>query len=101
MGLSEEDLDALYRSGIIHDIGKIGVPDAVLQKPGPLNADELVLMRAHPEIGENIVRPLRTGSDLLPIVRHHHAAFHGHRCPHGCAGTATPLPTRILPLPAS
>src|SRR4029077_4893014 len=51
MGLPEADLDALYRGGIIHDIGKIGVPDAVLQKPGPLNAAELVLMRAHPEIG--------------------------------------------------
>src|SRR5260370_157999 len=63
MGLQDGDLDALYRGGIIHDIGKIGVPDAVLLKPGSLNADELVLMRAHPEIGENIVRPLRSGYD--------------------------------------
>ncbi|HEX9560047.1 MAG TPA: HD domain-containing phosphohydrolase [Candidatus Dormibacteraeota bacterium] len=96
MGLPEEDLDALYRGGIIHDIGKIGVPDAVLQKPGPLDADELVLMRAHPEIGENIVRPLRTGSDLLPIVRHHHEAFDGHGYPDGLRGTGIPLLARIV-----
>jgi len=96
MGLPEEDLDALYRGGIIHDIGKIGVPDAVLQKPGPLDADELVLMRAHPEIGENIVRPLRTGSDLLPIVRHHHEAFDGHGYPDGLRGTRIPLLARIV-----
>jgi putative two-component system response regulator len=96
MGLSEEDLDALYRGGIIHDIGKIGVPDAVLLKPGPLDANELVLMRAHPEIGENIVRPLHTGSDLLPIVRHHHEAFDGHGYPDRLRGTAIPLLARIV-----
>jgi len=96
LGLAEDDLDALYRGGIIHDIGKIGVPDAVLQKPGPLNADELVLMRAHPEIGENIVRPLRTAYDLLPIVRHHHEAFDGHGYPDGLRGTAIPLLARIV-----
>ncbi len=96
MGLPEQDLDALYRGGIIHDIGKIGVPDAVLLKPGSLNADELVLMRAHPEIGENIVRPLRSGSDLLPIVRHHHEAFDGRGYPDGLRGTAIPLLARIV-----
>ncbi len=96
LGLPEEDLDALYRGGIIHDIGKIGVPDAVLLKPGPLDANEIVLMRAHPEIGENIVRPLRSGWDLLPIIRHHHEAYDGRGYPDGLAGTAIPLPARIV-----
>ncbi|HEV2140967.1 MAG TPA: HD domain-containing phosphohydrolase [Candidatus Dormibacteraeota bacterium] len=96
MGLPEEDLDALYRGGIIHDIGKIGVPDAVLLKPGPLNSSEMMLMRAHPEIGENILRPLRSGSDLLPIVRHHHEAFDGRGYPDGLRGTAIPLLARIV-----
>jgi len=96
MGLPEEDLDALYRGGIIHDIGKIGVPDRVLLKPGPLDANELMLMRAHPEIGENIVRPLHTGSNLLPIVRHHHEAFDGHGYPDGLRGTSIPLLARIV-----
>src|SRR5260370_22292338 len=96
MGLQEGDLDALYRGGIIHDIGKIGVPDAVLLQPGSLNADELVLMRAHPEIGENIVRPLRSRSDLLPIVRHHHAASDGPGYPDRLRGTAIPLLAPIV-----
>jgi putative two-component system response regulator len=96
MGLPEEDLDALYRGGIIHDIGKIGVPDAVLLKPGPLDSNELVLMRAHPEIGENIVRPLRSGSDLLPIIRHHHEAWDGRGYPDGLRGNAIPLLARIV-----
>jgi putative two-component system response regulator len=96
LGLPEEDLDALYRGGIIHDIGKIGVPDAVLLKPGPLDANEMMLMRAHPEIGENIVRPLRTGSDLLPIIRHHHEAYDGRGYPDGLVGTAIPLLARIV-----
>ena len=96
LGLAEDDLDALYRGGIIHDIGKIGVPDAVLLKPGPLDERELMLMRAHPEIGENIVRPLRSGSDLLPIVRHHHEAFDGHGYPDGLRGTSIPLLARIV-----
>jgi len=74
LGLRRRTSTPCYRGGIIHDIGKIGVPDAVLLKPGPLDANEIVLMRAHPEIGENIVRPLRSGSDLLPIIRHHHEA---------------------------
>jgi putative two-component system response regulator len=96
MGLPDEDLEALYRGGLIHDIGKIGVPDAVLLKPGPLNSSEMMLMRSHPEIGENILRPLRTGSDLLPIVRHHHEAFDGHGYPDGLRGTAIPLLARIV-----
>src|SRR2546421_10696140 len=58
MGLATSDLDALYRGGLIHDIGKIGVPDAILLKPGPLDAEELTAMHLHPIIGENIVAPL-------------------------------------------
>jgi putative two-component system response regulator len=77
LGLSEPDLDALSRGGIIHDIGKIGVPDAILLKPASLDCDELVRMRAHPIIGERIVRPLRSGASLLPIIRHHHERFDG------------------------
>ncbi|TME57938.1 MAG: HD domain-containing protein, partial [Chloroflexi bacterium] len=57
---------------------------------------ELMLMRAHPEIGENIVRPLHTGSNLLPIVRHHHEAFDGHGYPDGLRGTSIPLLARIV-----
>ena len=96
MGLSERALDALYRGGIIHDIGKIGVPDAILLKPGPLDSAELALMRLHPEIGESIVKPLRSAASLLPIIRNHHEHFDGSGYPDGLAGRAIPHLARIV-----
>ena len=96
MGLVGADLDALYRGGLIHDIGKIGVPDAVLLKPGPLNKEELAAMRLHPVIGENIVAPLRTGTALLPIIRHHHENFDGTGYPDRLAGASIPQLARIV-----
>jgi cyclic di-GMP phosphodiesterase len=94
--LPEADLDALYRGGMIHDIGKIGVSDAILLKPGPLNAGERRLMREHPLIGERIIRPLRSGADLLPIVRHHHERFDGRGYPDGLAGQEIPVSARVV-----
>lgn len=96
LGLSGPALDALYRGGIIHDIGKIGVPDAILLKPGPLNAQELQAMRRHPIIGETIVAPLRSGETLLPIIRHHHENFDGSGYPDGLAGSKIPRLARIV-----
>ena len=96
MRLPERALDALYRGGIIHDIGKIGVPDSILQKPGPLDSDELRTMQHHPLIGESIVRPLRSGVPLLPIVRHHHERVDGSGYPDGLKGRAIPHLARIV-----
>jgi putative two-component system response regulator len=96
LGLPERALDALYRGGIIHDIGKIGVPDAILLKPGPLDSDELKIMRMHPLVGESIVRPLRSGVPLLPIVRHHHERIDGTGYPDGLKGRAIPHLARIV-----
>jgi len=96
MGLSERALDALYRGGIIHDIGKIGVPDAILLKQGPLDAEELRTMRMHPLIGEAIVKPLRSAAALLPIIRHHHEHYDGAGYPDGLAGRAIPHLARIV-----
>jgi putative two-component system response regulator len=96
MGLPERALDALYRGGIIHDIGKIGVPDAILLKPGPLDSRELAKMRMHPVIGESIVRPLRSGTNLLPIIRHHHEHYDGGGYPDGLARRAIPHLARIV-----
>jgi cyclic di-GMP phosphodiesterase len=96
MGLPDRALDALYRGGIIHDIGKIGVPDAILLKPGPLSPDELRIMRSHTTIGESIVRPLRSGTNLLPIVRNHHEHYDGNGYPDGLAGRAIPRLARIV-----
>jgi putative two-component system response regulator len=96
LGLPEVALDALYRGGIIHDIGKIGIPDVILLKPGPLDAEETAIMRSHVLIGENIVRPLRSGSTLLPIIRHHHERFDGRGYPDGLRGREIPRLARIV-----
>jgi HD-GYP domain-containing protein (c-di-GMP phosphodiesterase class II) len=90
MGLSDAELAALYRGGLIHDIGKIGVPDAILLKKGRLDAEELVQMRAHPIIGESIVSPLPSAAELLPIIRHHHERFDGAGYPDGLRGHEIP-----------
>jgi cyclic di-GMP phosphodiesterase len=96
LGLSTSDLDTLYFGGMVHDLGKLGVDDAILRKPGPLDDDELLKMRAHPLIGAGIVKPLRSGSDLLPIIRHHHEWFDGRGYPDGLSGTDIPLLARIV-----
>jgi putative two-component system response regulator len=96
LGLPASDLDTLYRGGLIHDIGKIGVPDAILLKPGPLDAEELMSMHLHPIIGENIVAPLRSGTDLLPIIRNHHEHYDGSGYPDRLAGENIPRLARIV-----
>ncbi len=96
MGLGSADLDALYRGGLIHDIGKIGVPDAILLKPGPLDTEELATMRQHPIIGETIVAPLRSSAGLLPIIRHHHERYDGAGYPDRLAGLNIPHLARIV-----
>src|SRR5258708_21101384 len=83
IGLTEYALDALYRGGIMHDIGKIGVPDSILLKPGPLNEVETARMREHVAIGEAILRPLQSAASLLPIFPPSHQRYSGPRDPHG------------------
>jgi HD-GYP domain-containing protein (c-di-GMP phosphodiesterase class II) len=96
LGFQESDLIALYRGGLIHDIGKIAVPDAILSKPGPLNAGEERQMRVHTIVGESIVKTLPSAADLLPIIRHHHERFDGGGYPDGLAGHKIPLLARIV-----
>src|ERR1700693_1856836 len=96
LGFQESDLIALYRGGLVHDIGKIFVPEAILRKPGPLNAEEERQMRAHPVIGESIVKPLPSAADILPIIRHHHERFDGGGYPDGLSGHRIPLLARIV-----
>lgn len=96
LGLDETELEALYRGGVIHDIGKIGVPDAILLKPGPLDSEELTAMHLHPLIGANIVAPLRSASQVVPIIRHHHEHFDGTGYPARLHGEAIPQLARIV-----
>ena len=96
LGLSAAEQDDLYRGGVIHDIGKIGIPDSVLLKPGPLEGVEIEIMRRHVVIGEEIVRPLRSATSLVPIVRHHHERVDGGGYPDGLRGDDIPLFARIV-----
>jgi cyclic di-GMP phosphodiesterase len=96
LGLPDNTLDTLYRGGIIHDIGKIGVSDSILHKPGPLEGVEVPQMQAHVAIGESIVKPLRSTYGLLPIIRHHHERFDGHGYPDGLRAREIPRAARIV-----
>jgi len=96
LGLDGEALRALERGGVLHDIGKVGIPDPVLFKPGPLDADEWAIMRKHPVIGDEMVAPLRSLQNVRPIIRHHHERWDGSGYPDGLAGRDTPLVARVL-----
>ena len=96
MGLPEEQLVALRRAGIVHDIGKVAVPDAVLLKPGRLTSQEMDIIRQHPIVGERICAPLNSFRGVLPIIRHHHEKLDGTGYPDGLRGEAIPLGARIL-----
>jgi putative two-component system response regulator len=96
LGLPDNTLDTLYRGGIIHDIGKIGVSDSILHKPGPLEGVEVPQMQAHVAIGESIVKPLRSTYGLLPIIRHHHERFDGHGYPDRLRAREIPRAARIV-----
>jgi putative two-component system response regulator len=96
LGLSEDQLIALRRAGIVHDVGKIAVPDAILLKPGSLTADEWKLIREHPVVGERICAPLKSFRFVLPIIRHHHEKFDGSGYPDGLRGENIPVTARVL-----
>jgi putative two-component system response regulator len=98
IGLSEEEIKALRRAGIVHDIGKVVVPDAILLKPGSLSAEETEVMRKHPVVGERICAPLRTFGLVLPIIRHHHEKHDGSGYPDGLRNGEIPLTAAILQL---
>src|ERR1700685_1802068 len=96
LGLAEDEVTALRRAGVVHDIGKVAVPDAILLKPGKLTEDEWKLMREHSVVGERICAPLKSFRLVLPIIRHHHEKLDGSGYPDGLRGDAIPMTARIL-----
>lgn len=96
IGLPPEQITALRRAGIVHDIGKVAVPDAILLKPGKLTPEEWKIMREHPVEGERICAPLKSFRLVLPIIRHHHEKWDGSGYPDGLKGEGIPLTARVL-----
>lgn len=96
LGLSERELGILYRGGLLHDIGKIGTPPTILDKPGTLTEEEFRIMREHVATGARILEPIPGFAELIPIVLHHHERFDGSGYPDGLAGEAINLSARIF-----
>ena len=96
LGLPREQIAALERGGYLHDVGKIGIPDAVLQKPSRLTHDEYETMKRHTVIGDQLCGGMRSLAPLRPIIRHHHERRDGSGYPDGLAGDDIPLLAQIV-----
>jgi HD-GYP domain-containing protein (c-di-GMP phosphodiesterase class II) len=97
-GVSEPELRDLEHGVLLHDIGKIGIPDAILLKPGPLTPAEWQVMRSHPEIGRRLIEKIPFLRGAVPVVYHHHERWDGTGYPLGLRGEEIPLGARIFAL---
>jgi len=96
LALSQDELKALHQASVLHDIGKVAVPDRILMKPEGLSPDEMQIVRQHPVVGEEICAPLKSFRHLLPLIRHHHERADGSGYPDGLMGDSIPLGAQIL-----
>ncbi len=98
MGLRKELIERIYFAGLLHDVGKIGIPDAIITKPSRLSHEEYEQIKKHPEIGAKILEPVEFLSSIVPCVRHHHEWFDGSKrgYPSRLAGDQIPLPSRVI-----
>ena len=94
--LPEDKLVAVKFGAILHDIGKIGIPDAILLKPGPLTADERTIMQTHPDIGVRMIEHIPFAQTALPAVKHHHERWDGKGYPDGLKGDDVPIEARVV-----
>ena len=96
LGLDHESITALQRGGVLHDLGKISIPDVILKKGSDLTSEEWEIMKQHPIIGENICKPLKSLRRVLPIIRGHHEHWNGSGYPDGLRAHDIPLLARVL-----
>jgi putative nucleotidyltransferase with HDIG domain len=96
LGCSEEEIQAVHWAALLHDIGKIGVPDAILKKPGELTDEEWEVMKQHPELGAQIVAPVKNLKQVAPLIRYHQEEYIGTGYPYGLRKEEIPLGARIL-----
>src|SRR5262249_49551644 len=96
MRLTRAQTRIVHTAALLHDIGKVGIPDAILNKPGCLTADEFAVMKRHSEIGATILQPISSLADEATLVLHHHEWFDGNGYPGGLKGGTIPLGARIV-----
>lgn len=96
LGLKKDALDKLQLAAILHDIGKIGTYEAILDKPGNLTPEELDMIHKHPSLGADILMPLKAFRSIIPIMKHHHERYDGAGYPDGLAGDDIPIEARML-----
>ncbi len=96
MGLSRGEIERIHVASVLHDIGKIGIDDSILKKPGALTAEEFAVMKTHPVRGAEIMAPIRQMRDVIPGLRSHHERWNGRGYPDGLDGEAIPLMARII-----
>ena len=96
LGLRADDVERIGQAALLHDIGKIGVPESVLRKPGPLDDDEWTVMRRHPVVGAQIVAPFEMLAGIDTLIRHHHERSDGSGYPDGLCGESVPVGCRVI-----
>jgi response regulator RpfG family c-di-GMP phosphodiesterase len=96
IGLSRQELDILYMAGVLHDIGKIGIPDSILNKPDILTPEEYNIMKSHPQVGRDILSQVTSFKEILPVVYHHHERIDGKGYPDGLRGSEIPFLARVI-----
>ena len=96
LGLHEDEIEQVRSGALIHDVGKIGIPDSILKKPGKLTDDEWVVMKTHPDIGADLIKDLEMYAGVVDLVRHEHEHWDGNGYPKGLQGEEIPLGARII-----
>jgi len=96
LGLSQEQIFRIRIAAILHDVGKLGIRESILNKPGGLTEEEFAVMKRHPEIGAQIMAPIRMLKDIIPGIRNHHETWDGNGYPDGLSGEHIPLVARII-----
>jgi HD-GYP domain-containing protein (c-di-GMP phosphodiesterase class II) len=96
MGCDSDDVQRIYWGSLLHDVGKIGIPDRILLKPGPLNDEEWEVIKQHPDIGANLIQPIKQLANISPIIKHSHERYDGTGYPDGLKGEKIPAGARIV-----
>jgi HD-GYP domain-containing protein (c-di-GMP phosphodiesterase class II) len=96
LGCTPEEINEIFLGGLLHDIGKIGIPDAILQKPAKLNEEEWKIVHTHPTLGAELISPIKRLANVSPMIEYSHERFDGLGYPHGRKGEEIPLGARII-----